>query len=126
MQVLGHLARRGGRVVTAHAATSRRCWALATASTSGGCAISAIRPDIAPCVSVIAVTSRGLRVASRERDVEADVRLTVEPEVLEHSPERRRDLVERVDRLGRRALCGERRDPDLDRDPLVAGVAPRH
>ena len=64
-QVLGHLARGGDRVV---AARERRhespMLGVGDGSTSGGWAISAIRPDIAPWVSVIAVTSRGLRVAS--------------------------------------------------------------
>ena len=59
-----------------------------------------------------------------EPDVETRVGLAVAGEVLEHRFDRVDDLGERLDRRRRRALGGEHRDPDLDRHPLIARVAP--
>ena len=77
-----------------------------------------------PCASVMAATSRGAAGRLGEPDVPAHVGLPEGGEVLQRPVHGLHQLVQRRERVARRALRGEHRHGELDGEPLVAGVAP--
>ena len=124
-QVLGHRrAPRASRRARAPPRAGAGAGRWRRRAPPAGARCSAIRSVIAPCASVIAAHEPRRAGGLGEPDVQAHVGLAVGGEVLERALERRRELVERVEVGAVGALGGEHRDAHLDREALVAGLAP--